>query len=233
MYSIKKSTQPRSLVTYKNDPNASYEHLPKKVKMDIKWSLLTEQGFVCAYCMTPIDENKMRIEHWACQDDNEDLELDYSNMLACCTGNENQRNEEYICDKMKSNKFLKYSPACSDHKINERIYYEHGNGTIHSNVEEFDAQLRSVLNLNYHRLVNNRKATLRAIHAKLEIVKKGGNATRNDIESLLREVHSRKTTKVKRKDDSLEQGFTFEWPEKHKPFYGFLSDYLQHKLQRK
>ncbi|GAM63330.1 hypothetical protein JCM19232_1477 [Vibrio ishigakensis] len=233
MYSIVKSIQPNSLVTYKNDPNASYENLPKNVKLDIKWSLLTEQGFVCAYCMTPIDENKMRIEHWACQKEHEDKELDYSNMLACCTGNENQRDEEYICDKMKGNKSLRYSPACYGHRINERIYYEHGNGTIHSSVAEFDEQLRSVLNLNYHRLVSNRKAALRAIHARLETVKKGGNATKNDIEGLLRDVCSRRATKVKRKVDVLGQNFTIEWPEKHKPFYGFLSDYLQHKLQGK
>ena len=79
MYAINKQTPPNSLTEYKRQEDATYDNLPTEVKADTKNALLDEQGHVCAYCMTRIKFSKMRLEHWASQEDNRELRLDYNN----------------------------------------------------------------------------------------------------------------------------------------------------------
>ncbi|MEZ9131625.1 retron system putative HNH endonuclease [Vibrio breoganii] len=210
MYQIDKSVQPTSLTVYKNDPQASYDNLPTNVKGDLKESLLKEQGFVCAYCMSRIRLDKMRIEHWACQDDNKNLELDYNNLLACCCGNEGKPKHTYICDKKKENNALTYSPANRAHSINSRIIYRHGSGKVASNNPSFDKELNETLNLNETRLVSNRKFALKAIHD--ELAKKKGTRSKQDIQKLYTAV------------------LAINGNGQRKPFFGFLADYLLKKL---
>lgn len=182
MYQITKTMQPACLTGYKNDPQASYDNLPQDVRRELKNSLLIEQGYVCAYCMNRIKSDKMRIEHWACQDDHEDQELDYSNLLACCSGNEGQPKERYTCDKKKENKTLTYSPANPAHAINNRVSYIHGSGKIMSQEVDFNKEINEVLNLNETRLVTNRKLALKVIHTELS--KKKGTRSKQDIQKL-------------------------------------------------
>lgn len=210
MYQIQKSTQPASLTTYKNEFQASYDNLPAHVKNDLKESLLREQGFVCAYCMTRIGPEKMRIEHWACQDDNQDLELEYNNLLACCCGNEGKPKNTYTCDKKKENKAITYSPAKELHYINRRINYIHGSGKVTSNNTRFNTELNEVLNLNENRLVRNRQYALKAIQE--ELAKKKSVRSKHYIKKLL--------------DTVLELNSSGQ----RKPFFGFLADYLLKKL---
>ncbi|EII5416221.1 TIGR02646 family protein [Vibrio alginolyticus] len=210
MHEITKNSQPNSLTTYKNDPQASYDNLPQDVKADLKASLLSEQGHVCAYCMSRIKDQNMRIEHWACQNNNRNLELDYNNLLACCCGNEGKPKHTYICDKKKENKVLTYSPANTAHSINNRIIYRHGSGKVTSNDPSFDKELNDVLNLNETRLVKNRQLALKAIQEELE--KKKGIRSKQDIQKLYNAV------------------LAVNGSGQRKPFFGFLADYLSKKL---
>lgn len=208
---VHKLNQPDSLITYKNDPNASYDNLPKNVKNDLKSNLLTEQGHVCAYCMNRIKAETMRIEHWACQENNDHLGLDYNNLLGCCDGNERKgQSSQYICDKKKENKTLTYSPANPAHSINQRIKYNHSIGKIHSDEVNFDRELNEILNLNEARLISNRKSALNAIQSELS--KKNGTRSKQDIRKLLNSITSLDA-----------QG-------RRRPFFGFLADYLSRKL---
>ena len=88
MIYIKKGAEPKSLKEYRSQPNATYEDF--RDKDDIREALLKEQGCLCAYCMSRISKDKMKIEHWISQKseegDGEEKALDFHNMLGVCTG---------------------------------------------------------------------------------------------------------------------------------------------------
>ena len=209
MYEIDKQPQPNSLTLYKRQHDATYDNLPSEVKAETKNALLAEQGHVCAYCMARIKFSKMRLEHWASQEGNTELQLDYNNMLACCQGNEGQDKETHTCDKKKANLVLKYSPSNSEHRINSRVYYQ-GDGKIRSSEQDFDSQLNTVLNLNESRLLSNRVAALEAIYEKLN--SRQGTRTKQQIRAMRLEVLARNGSNKK------------------KPYFGFLAQYLESKL---
>lgn len=209
MYEIEKNCPPNLLTEYVKEQDATYDNLPTHTKEQLKSVLLNEQGHLCAYCMGRIKLRNMRVEHWASQSHNPNLQLDYFNLLACCDGNEGSPKDSQVCDVRKENLQLKFSPARSEHTINSRIRYS-ANGVISSNDEEFSKQLEEVLNLNYHRLKENRKAALNVIHEKLN--SRSGKRRKTQIQSLLNRV------------------LEFDGDSKRLPFFGFMAFYLQSKL---
>ncbi len=171
MYLINKNKEPDALTQYRTQADAEYDgpHFTS-VKDDIRTALLAEQGHVCAYCMQRISEDKMKVEHWASQNQHPDKQLSYLNMLACCKGLEGEKQKFQTCDSKKANQPLKYSPAQPQHRINDRVYYL-SNGIIKSKEDDFNQQLNTVLNLNSSfgpsRLVRNRAATINTIRKQL------------------------------------------------------------------
>jgi|TARA_R110000751_G_scaffold82578_1_gene166154 uncharacterized protein (TIGR02646 family) len=210
MYEIKKNPQPNSLTTYKYDPNASYNNLTADVKTNLKESLLDEQGHLCAYCMGSIKVDAMRIEHWASQTNNPNLELDYSNMLACCQGNQGQDPSFYICDKRKADSDLKYNPSNLRHFILTRLYYD-GQGQIKSLEVDFDKQLNNVLNLNETRLIKNRQSARRIVNERLN--RNSGTRKKSTIKTLIQNL----------KERNDKYSFT--------PYYGYLIYHLENKIR--
>ncbi len=166
MRKIIKAASPSILTHYRKQSHASYSGLPSDVKATVKMALLTEQGHLCAYCMQRIKTTNMKLEHWPCQQRYADQQLEYSNMLGCCTGNEGQPKSQQTCDTLKANNNLKFSPAISAHAIESKIRYL-GDGRIDSKEPEFNSQLNNVLNLNHPRLIANRKAVLLGIQEVL------------------------------------------------------------------
>lgn len=210
LHAINKQQQPNSLTWYKNDINASYNNLTSAVKDEIRDALLAEQGYVCAYCMKRIKAEAMKIEHWACRHNNPEQQLDYSNLLACCEGNEGQTPDKHTCDTKKGSLRLKYSPANPAHNINARISYQK-NGRISSNEADFDQQINDVLNLNEPRLVSNRRAALNAVQQQL--AKKRGTRNKASIQALLQNI----LTAPQRNDKNLD-------------YFGVMVGYLRTKL---
>ena len=182
MRSIIKQIEPGELTEYRLKPDATYEDAPGKVKDAIRAQLLSEQGHLCAYCMDRLHAGDMKIEHWQSQAKNKypERQLDYKNMLACCKGGELKGSgmEGHTCDTRKGDLDLKYSPAVAAHKIESRIRFP-GNGSIESDEPDFNKQLENVLNLNYARLVENRKAVLKNIQDILG--QKTGRRTKTEI----------------------------------------------------
>ncbi|HIF9164179.1 TPA: retron system putative HNH endonuclease [Photobacterium damselae] len=209
MYPINKSVQPESLRLYRLEEVATYKAMPEGVRRDLVESLLTEQGHVCAYCMKRIKAQTMRVEHWASRQDNPELQLEYSNLIACCEGNEGQPKDTYTCDKKKANETLKFSPSHTRPKINTKIDYHEG-GKIKSGDPVFHTQLDTVLNLNESRLVSNRIAALKAIQSMLNTKK--GIRKRSEIQKLLDRVLTRNSKN------------------QHREYFGFLANYLEKKL---
>ena len=168
-------------------PDVTYgdNRLPKK---KLKESLLKEQGYLCAYCMSRISEDTMKVEHWhpqksdtegqelsAEEKENERLlSIDYKNMLAVCIGNEGHPKKEQHCDTRKGNKHLLYNPSNPQDHNRLQIYYLRS-GEIASEDAIFCAQLGSkeenkagVLNLNCPKLMNNRAAIIDAVLKALQ-----------------------------------------------------------------
>jgi len=101
----------------------------------------------------------MKIEHWHCQANHPNEQLQYSNLLGACMGGEGQPKALQHCDTKKGNRDLKWNPANPLHRIEARVRYEL-TGIIRSDDQEFDDQLCNVLNLNIKYLQNNRKVIL-------------------------------------------------------------------------
>lgn len=211
MFRITKLREPRSLVHYRAQAGSSYDDADSTVKNDIRTSLLSEQGFLCAYCMERISLETMKIEHWACQSapQSSALQLTYSNLLGCCKGNEGQRFKFQTCDTRKGNSPLLYSPSNSNDRIESKVNFR-PNGEIYSSNINFDQELNVVLNLNLPRMVTNRSSVIEAIRKVLH--KKKRTMTRQQLINLIGHVSARDS------DNKL------------KPFFEVKVKYLKKKL---
>lgn len=185
MRGIQKGAEPRLLTRYRAAGGEYDGHDFTPVKNAVRLSLLKEQGHLCAYCMTRITLDNMKVEHWACQADNSALQLDYSNLLGCCKGDEGEKFVNQTCDSRKGNKTLKFNPSRPQDRINTLIQYG-GQGKIYSTDEEFSTQINTILNLNKARLVENRLNILALLRSKLSC-KSGKRRTKAEIRRLLDE----------------------------------------------
>lgn len=177
MIKIDKATDlPKPFLEYALSQGATFENMNKEAKQALRIALLTEQKFICAYCNGALKDDplKTKIEHFKSQFDKPELQLDYSNLLICCLGNQGKKINDQTCDTRKANLGLKFSPT--DQKISTLIDYENTTGIIKSRDQGFSQQLDEVLNLNLKTLQNNRKAALNSLRDQL---RRGGNKTPN------------------------------------------------------
>jgi uncharacterized protein (TIGR02646 family) len=149
---------------------------------------LTTQGKtlqICCYCLSRIRAKvgSMKIEHWHCQDNHANEQLDYSNLLGACIGNEGWLGRDQHCHTRKGNRELTRNPANKLRRVEDLIAFA-GDGTIFSHDQGFNDELNNVLNLNVAFLRNNRKAALTALTDFLR--RKSGEVGRERWETLLR-----------------------------------------------
>ncbi|WP_051537856.1 retron system putative HNH endonuclease [Treponema sp. C6A8] len=174
-------------------------------KEPIRESLLDEQNNLCAYCMASISKDDMKIEHFKSQSVYPQYQLDYSNMLGCCKGNEGKPNKLQTCDSYKGNKELSLNPSVkADFEKMELIYLE--DGTISSRNESFNKELDDVLNLNAASLKAKRKEMIDS--AKQQLNYKNNSRSKAFIEKLIQKYKTQ-----------------------HKPYYGAAVYYLEKKLK--
>ena len=180
MRQIIKSKEPKVLLQYRKTAGATYNGFQSVERMKaLRKSLVSEQGGICCYCMQRIrpTEDAMKVEHWHSQAGHDAEQLDYSNMLAACMGNQGQPKDEQHCDTLKGNKSLSRNPANLDHRIEHFIKYL-GDGRIESSDQELNNQLgkglsskgvlhKGVLNLNRPLFVSNRLSVLDAFRKSL------------------------------------------------------------------
>ncbi|MDE2742284.1 MAG: TIGR02646 family protein [Gemmatimonadota bacterium] len=188
MKTIIKGSEPSSLTQYRNTPGANYEDLPRDSKNELRAALSSEQGAICCYCMGRIYPKRcgMRVEHWRCQSENQELQLVYSNLLGACLGNEAKPNErkpfkELYCDARKGESNLSLNPANPEHQVEAWVRY-HSNGRIESPDAKFNCELNQVLNLNHRFLVTSRKMVLAGFTTGL---KKRGALRKDTIQRLI------------------------------------------------
>lgn len=188
MIHILKNREPQSFTTYRLTQDASYANIPSTVKDDLKKSLLEEQGYLCAYCMSRISLEKMKIEHFLPQSVYPSEALEYSNLLAVCRGYEGECSQNQTCDTKKSNQIITINPLNLDH-VNNTTYFR--DGTINSNSYQND--LDKILNLNLFKLKNNRKNALSSFQTELCKQKDKKTISKEIFLKLLKEYEERET----------------------------------------
>jgi uncharacterized protein (TIGR02646 family) len=161
MRTIQKRREPDSLTEYRRTPRADYENYRDKETLRVH--LVQEQRGLCCYCLAPIraELGGMKIEHWHCQANYAHEQLDYSNLLGACMGNDGRRVSDQHCDTRKGRRDLSRNPADPMHHVDDLVRFQ-GDGRILSNSPAFDAEINEVLNLNLPFLRNSRKAVLSA-----------------------------------------------------------------------
>lgn len=166
MRTIQKGTEPASLTLHRQQPHADYENYADKAAL--RQALVTEQHGLCCYCQSRIRATPegMKIEHWQCQDDHSERQLDFSNLHGACLGGQGRPKRDQHCDTRKGNDPLCFSVCDPSHPIERQIRFL-GDGRIASDDVAVNKALNDVLNLNWSRLVSNRKAVLDAFKQRL------------------------------------------------------------------
>lgn len=180
---IKKSdTEPQCLADYKTDCKKAGVPEPLLYKDfnrtgELRSVLCCEQHNVCCYCQRPV--KGFRIEHSYPENGpykavSEKLQLDYSNLFASCIDSERQPKEFQHCDVSKGNKIIRefikeaycqrYFKYLSTGEIVPNGTYntlkEYNDSTTLTKDEKDALEAITVLNLNCHALVEERKECL-------------------------------------------------------------------------
>ena len=183
MRTISKGCEPASLALHRRSDNADYANYAQKD--DLRAALVTEQRGLCCYCLARINPaaGGMKIEHWRCQAHHAGEQLDYSNLLGPCLGNEGKPQKSQHCDTKKANGKLSRNPANPRPRVEDLVRFL-PDGRIESDDTAFNDELDEILNLNEAFLINNRKATLEGFKQGLS---KNGRWTRTQLEKWLSE----------------------------------------------
>ncbi|MEL6440528.1 MAG: retron system putative HNH endonuclease [Cyanobacteria bacterium J06621_8] len=87
---IKKNQPPQDFTAWKNQKNEdwqpSWDNFQNPQKDLVHQSLLKEQGYICCYCERRINQKNSHIEHFKPRNQDPDLALDYTNLIASCQG---------------------------------------------------------------------------------------------------------------------------------------------------
>jgi uncharacterized protein (TIGR02646 family) len=190
MRTIVKLAEPASLAEYRAKPGANYDDYQDKGTLRSR--LVTEQRGLCCYCLSRIrdEHNEMKIEHWHSRSRYDAEQLDYSNLLGACKGNEGALGRDQHCDTFKGERDLSRNPANQWDRVGELMRFG-GDGRVSSYDPTLDGDLGAVLNLNLPFLVNNRKALLDAFK---EMMPKRAPLQRATLEKWLLDWNGGSTT---------------------------------------
>lgn len=167
MRTIQKGSEPATLTQHRQKPHATYDNYTDKVSL--RQALVAEQRGLCCYCQSRIraTSDGMKIEHWQCQADHPERQLDFTNLHGACPGGLGRAEHEQHCDTRKGNSPLCFSVSDPERPIERQIRFL-GDGRVAADDTAIDRAIGAVLNLNMPRLVSNRKAVLAAFHRRLQ-----------------------------------------------------------------
>ena len=216
MIEIRKTAAPTELVILQQDcvdqgltANEAYKKLSGARKVRVVNQLMQDQGYLCAYCMRRIpdkrdsergvkDPTEVRIEHWDARNRVGGTTcgafgaLDYYNMLAVCSGNQNSplnKKSKLTCDAKCGNRKLTVNPL--DASTLTTIYYTE-DGYIKASDPVIDDDLNVGLNLNCTKdavqLPAERKKVLEVIQEEIMSEIENGNSFLECCTSLYNEL---------------------------------------------
>ena len=184
--------EPDSLKRTRSTPGSTYNDVNR---VDVRNSLLTEQGGICAYCMQRISDKLddkgqplTTIEHYVAQKADEgegnELTMNYMNMLGICRGNDGSPKHLQHCGNRRGKTPLSIDPR---NPICETlIKYEDTTGKIYSDNPNIDKDLNETLGLNGENLINNRKRIIsiaRLVMQNKYKKKKNKSWSKSDLQS--------------------------------------------------
>lgn len=160
MKHIVKTPSPASFENWKrSNPHASYDDLTGGPKHDVRSYLKNEQHGICCYCECILNDD-FHIEHFKPKGlaEFESLQLDYSNLHACCLKVPTEGTEKH-CGHKKGITWdnLLVSPLENDCESHFSYTLD---GVIHG-VDDRGTRTIQILNLNSELLKANRAALLK------------------------------------------------------------------------
>lgn len=181
MKQINKKVEPNSLLQHRTKQHSTFDNIPFDIKEELRQNLLSEQGYICCYCMKRIPEKverdgkvyyEMKVEHFKPQDPDTfpELQLIYSNLLGVCIGNEGKPKKLQTCDTKKGNLELNINPT-SNHINCESLFKYNAEGEISSIKDdaEINRQLNDILNLNMQTLKEGRSEIYLEIQERIRV----------------------------------------------------------------
>lgn len=91
---IHKSKEPKSLTEFNKrlgNKTPNWKAFTQSVKNEVYESLLKEQGYICCYCSRPISRKQCHIEHFKPKSVYKHLTFNYTNLIASCQGEDEDR----------------------------------------------------------------------------------------------------------------------------------------------
>lgn len=162
MRRIVKQGEPPELATFRETtPDAHYDGIPGPVKQRIREFLVREQGWLCAYCLSRINDtfSAMRVEHWLSQSEHPDEDMAWENMLGVCPGREDVPGSAEHCDRSRGNVPLHVHPARIPPDVESILTYS-DTGFIRCDDPLIQGDIDGILNLNCALLRGRRKRRL-------------------------------------------------------------------------
>ena len=157
-----------------------FDQLPKE---QIRASLLTEQHYLCAYCMRRLpNAGAVKIEHWFPLSEARDTAIEYTNFLGSCSGDYSDgRRVCSCCDDNKGGHRITIDPRkeammdCICYESNGTIYFDASKWNDKSQKDQIDDDINNVLCLNgkeseltiaRERVYHSCTETLKRLHVK-------------------------------------------------------------------
>ena len=144
---IRKGAEPPLLLAFRKSRGARYDGLPADAKTELRSALVRDQHGLCCFCMQRIEatvapEVKVKIAHWMPQHVDRERDLEWTNLLGACPGNEGAPRSRQHCDTRQGNQVLHASPLEPTH-IDSLSYTTRGDiRTSRADlVEDLDARL--------------------------------------------------------------------------------------------
>ena len=91
---IKKNKEPSRLTAWnkkRGNKTPDWKNFTQLVKDEVYHALLKEQGYICCYCGRPIARKQCHIEHFKPKSVYKNLTFEYTNLIASCQGEDEQR----------------------------------------------------------------------------------------------------------------------------------------------
>lgn len=166
---IRKGPEPPLLLAYRKLPKARYDGLPADAKVQLRAALVREQHGLCCFCTRRVEasvapELKVKIAHLTPQQVDASRDLEWSNLLAACPGNEGAPRARQHCDTRQGNQVLRISPCEATHVASFSYTVR---GEIQTSRDDLRHDVEDTLNLNANVLCDGRREAVRGMQTAL------------------------------------------------------------------
>jgi uncharacterized protein (TIGR02646 family) len=156
---IHKGKEPKAWKDYRETEGAAFRAIN-----ELQNALLEDQGYLCCYCMSQINKENMKVEHWKPRRYTSFI-FDFDNLFAACKGN---FCTDKHCDTKKDEDEIIIHPADLVNNCETIIGYSLATGKITYPIA-YKRDIETILNLNNKVLISNRLAALSAVMSVLNI----------------------------------------------------------------